>query len=199
MQESKDYISGYEEGQQRAKEGTSRNRWSWRRLIAYIFSNSFDEFIDGVNQGYLDELKKQYKDVTFNKVYIEPEQRERWRKALQNKIMRVKNETNKNNVNTITNINMSYENSFENQIRLLNLLKTNLLKMNDMLRTTTSKYNQNIEELHSAGMFKEPYEKMRNQYMSQTNAMIENIVNEVENRDISTINKIIAKLEPLIH
>lgn len=191
---SEDYKKGYLEGIRRVVEDIPKNKWNFRKVIALIFG-AFDEYIDGLNEGYSDEYKKIYSKVLAEK-YISDQEKDKIRSSIQ---MQMKKngintdfDTQSGNIKKYNNMN-----SIEYQIDLLEELKQSLLNLKDNIDKVPKIYNTRIEQAKESGLLINFIDFLNERYEESTE-MLNELSDQIENDDIVIIENIISDLEELM-
>ena len=87
-------------------------------------------------------------------------------------------------------------NSIDEQIELLQLLKVEIERTVDFLRSQPVRINSKLNEAKEAGLFTEHYENLK-KYFELTEIEINSVISDIENHDIPKIEFCIQDLENL--
>ena len=85
--------------------------------------------------------------------------------------------------------------SFERQIELAESLKSSLNRLQESLGAASKSYQQRSNELRDAGMMAEFSQKFIEEYVAETTQRINNVVEQINGRDIPFIQNYIVYLE----
>lgn len=168
------YDKGYKCGIEDGKKNNKRNA-PWREEIKYLTAvinreHFWKSFHEGYNVGYLDGQRIR------NNVFNEQD-----------------NQTNNNNNSNAKN--MSRQTSFSHQIELLEDLKSYLHGFQERLAIVAEKYERQVNELYEGGMMDETFNDFHDNYVEETKAKIQALINQINDSDIPFVEKEIDFLE----
>lgn len=88
--------------------------------------------------------------------------------------------------------------SYEAQIELAEQLRRFLHGLQVRLGTVVSQYTKFAGDLYDAGMMDETHSDFINNYMVETNAKINGVIDNINERDIPFVNRYIQDLEDMM-
>lgn len=192
---SEDHKAGYIEGMRRILNDIPKKSWNFRKILAFFFRD-FDEYIEGLNDGFADGYLKRH-GTTIEGKYIKDDEKEKMKLAIKNEMQRQelqeKFDKKEKNINKFNNMN-----SLEYQIELLEDLKDSLFKLQESLAKIPKVYESKIEAANDAELFEEYVNDFNDRFLPETSGMLDSLAQKIESEDIAIIDLIIADIEGLI-
>lgn len=173
------FNNGYKAGLEQARNGEGKNFRKVGLRKPLVSPKYVDEFIKGLNQGYLDGLRET---------------------SLVHKNTSVDTTPSTQNTTSIQPSGTTSMNPvIEGQIETLNRLKEFLKNFSEQLEEASSNYAKFVDELGEQALDRQVHERYDSEFVQQNRRNISNIVEFVRDQEIPHVDKVIGDLEEFLN